>query len=355
MNLLVFNIRTDADHPTQGVTTLWLNKLSKYFNHISVITMHKGRLELEDNIEVYSVGGECGYSRIRKTKNFYQIIFKILRRKKIHGCFTHMAVLFVLMGGPILALKRIPIVTWYSHSVINPTMIGAFFLSNTVITASPDSFRIKSQKVQITGHGIDTGQYSRKKTEPGALFTIGSVGRISRIKNYETLIRALGLLMNEGIDSFQAKLYGNIQTRDDEDYKKYVESLIKRLGLEGKVDLPGPITRDQVPEIASNFDVFVNMLSKGGAGKAVLEAMSLEIPTLICTPSFNPFFLKQDRELLVFNPNSPLSLKEKLKGLMFLPEEERIQLGGRLRKIVLQRHSLGNLAKRIKDIFQEIQ
>ncbi|MBW1723316.1 MAG: hypothetical protein JRJ78_14830 [Deltaproteobacteria bacterium] len=35
MNLLVFNIRTDADHPTQGVTTGWLNALGARFEHIS--------------------------------------------------------------------------------------------------------------------------------------------------------------------------------------------------------------------------------------------------------------------------------------------------------------------------------
>ena len=148
MNILVFNITTDADHPTQGVTTKWLNSLAAHFNQVHVITVHKGRLDLKDNIAVYSVGGELGYSKTRKTINFYKLLFKILRQNEIHGCFTHMAVLFLLMGGPILVIKKIMRVTWYAHSVLNPVMIGAYFISNVIITASPDSFRIKSSKIR---------------------------------------------------------------------------------------------------------------------------------------------------------------------------------------------------------------
>ena len=355
MNLLVFNIRTDAEHPTQGVTTRWLNELAKHFDHIFVITMHKGRLDLHDNIDVYSVGGEVGNSRIRKAVNFYKLLFRILRRNDIHGCFTHMAVLFALLGGPIFVVKRIPMVTWYAHSVINPVMIGAYLLSSKVITASQDSFRIKSRKVNITGHGIDTNHYSKEKMNSNNTFLIGSVGRISRIKNYELLLHSLKLLINDGIDSFTVKLYGNIQTRDDEVYKSNLENLLKRLDLADKVDFPGPLTNKQVPEVMSSFDVFVNMLSKGGVGKAVLEAMSTKVPTLICTPAFNPYLTEEDRKLLVFRPNNPVSLKQKLKGIMKVPEEKRIELGKRLREMVIKEHSLNHLALDIKDTFCQVR
>ena len=353
MNLLVFNIRTDADHPTQGVTTKWLNKLADHFDHISVITMHKGRIDLKDNIDVYSIGGELGYSRIKKTINFYKLLNKILRQNNIYGCFTHMAVLFILMGGPILALRKIPRVTWYAHSVINPVMIISYFLSNAVITASPDSFRIMSPKVYVTGHGIDTEHYSKHPSPPNSLFTIGSVGRITKYKHYETLLKAGKLLMDDGIDSFQIKLYGNIQTRDDEKYMGYLDHLVKGLGLGETVDFAGPLTGEQVPAVVSHFDVFVNMLSKGGAGKAVLEAMSMEVPTIICTPAFNRYLSKEDRDKLIFKPNDPKSLKEKLKRMMKITGDERIELGKNLRNIVLNEHSLDNLALKIKNAFLE--
>ena len=353
MNLLVFNIRTDADHPTQGVTTRWLNKLAEYFDHIYVITMHKGRLELKQNIDVYSIGGELGYSRMRKLVIFYKLLFTILKDHEIKGCFTHMAVLSLLLGGPFLALKGVPRITWYAHSVINPVLIGAYLNSNVIITPSPDSFRINSKKVHVTGHGIDTSHYSRIKKDSEEGFIIGSVGRISKIKNYETLIKALSLLVEDGIDSFQVKLYGNTQTQDDEAYRRFLEKLVNKLGLENKIYFPGPITGDQVPKIVSTFDIFINMLSKGGAGKAVLEAMSIEVPTLICTPAFNKKFSEKDHEMLVFRPNDPESLKNKLKELMNTTEEKRIQIGKRLRKIVIEEHSLDNLALNIVNILMK--
>ena len=228
MNLLVFNIRTDAKHPTQGVTSRWLNELADNFDQIFVITMHKGHIDLKMNIHVYSVGGELGYSRIRKTKEFYKLLFNILRHNRIDGCFTHMAVWFVFLGGAVLAVKGIPRVTWYAHSVINPIMLGACLLSNAIITASPDSFRIKSGKVHVTGHGIDTDHYSKRRREEKESFIIGSVGRISRIKNYETLIHSQKLLTDDGVDSFHVKLYGNIQTGDDKAYMKYLINLLNK-------------------------------------------------------------------------------------------------------------------------------
>ena len=356
MNLLVFNIRTDADHPTQGVTTLWLNKLAERFDRIFVITMHRGRLALRENIEVYSVGGELGHGRLRKAVAFYRLLWGLLREREIHGCLTHMAVLFTLMGGLLLALKRVPTVTWYAHSAMTPVTLGAYILSHAVITASEDSFRIRSPKVHVIGHGIDTDHYRRKRSQGrGGAFLVGSVGRISRIKGYETLLHALKLLVEQGMERFQVVLYGNIQTRDDEVYRDRLERLVKELSLEEKVMFPGPLSSSQVPETVSRFDAFANMLSKGGAGKAVLEAMSMEVPTLICTPAFDRVLSREDRNLLVFDAENPASLKEKLEGLMSLDEQERAALGRRLRGIVLKEHSLDNWASRLKGIIEDLR
>lgn len=354
VNLLVLNIRVDADHPTQGVTTLWLKALAGHFDHIYVITMHKGRLDLPENVSVFSIGGELGYSKIKKTLNFYKLLFSILKNNRIQGCFTHMASYLIFMGGPILVFKRIPRITWYAHSVINPVMMGAFLYSNAIITASADSFRIKSRKVHITGHGIETEHYSRRATKLNDTFTIGSIGRISRIKNYETLLHALKLLLDEGINSFKVKLYGNIQTEDDKKYKIFLENLVREYGLEKKVNFCNPVSGNQVPEILSGFDIFVNILSRGGAGKAVLEAMSTEVPTLICTSAFNQFLSYEDRKLLVFRPNDSNDLKFKIKNMMLLPKEKNVQIGKRLRNLVLQEHSLKNLSIKISNLFKSI-
>lgn len=353
MNLLVFNIRTDADHPTQGVTTRWLNELSKHFDHLYVITMNKGRMALRGNIDVYSVGGERSLGRVKKGVAFYRHLFRVLKGCEIHGCFAHMAVLFVLLGGPVLRWRNVPIIMWYAHSVINPAMVSATWFSRRIITASPDSFRYKSGKVRITGHGIDTEHYSRKPCVKGQVFRIGSVGRISRVKDYETLLQAVHLLKKEGIVDFEVHLYGNVQTPSDREYQSRLLTLVKSLALRENVAFPGPLTGDQVPEVVSGFDVFVNMLSRGGAGKAVLEAMSIECPTLICTPAFNRWLSRDDQDLLVFKAGDPVSLKERLKGIMTLSEDDRRRMGRRLRQIVVQGHSLKALAERIRSIVEE--
>ena len=67
------------------------------------------------------------------------------------------------------------------------------------VTASRESYRLSSDKVIVTGHGIDTERFrplaeSGKSRKEQALL---SVGRISPRKNYETLIKAMDILVHK--------------------------------------------------------------------------------------------------------------------------------------------------------------
>src|SRR5690554_4141258 len=115
IRLLLFNLLTDADDSNLGFTTQWINGLAERCAAIDVVTMGMGRVDVADNVRVYSVGKERGYSAARRVIEFYRVVLPLLWRYRYTHCFAHMMPLFAVMGAPFLKMRRIPIVLWYAH------------------------------------------------------------------------------------------------------------------------------------------------------------------------------------------------------------------------------------------------
>src|SRR5690606_4200487 len=109
LRLLWFNLATDADSPTQGFATDWINAVAARCDAIDVLTMRAGRIEVADNVRVFSVGKEKGYGDARRAVEFYRILIRLLREHPYDACFAHIQALFAMMGTPLLKPRRIPI------------------------------------------------------------------------------------------------------------------------------------------------------------------------------------------------------------------------------------------------------
>src|SRR5262245_17540345 len=96
MNLLLFNLATDADDTVLGFTTDWLSTFSQYFTNIYVITMRSGKFQLPSNVSVYSIGKERGCSRPRRMLEFYRCLRRILKSHDVDVCFAHMIPIFAV-------------------------------------------------------------------------------------------------------------------------------------------------------------------------------------------------------------------------------------------------------------------
>ena len=89
MRLLLFNLATDREDPILGFTTRWICALAQRVESIHVITMTSGRVDVPDNVEVYSVGKERGYSEARRVIEFYRLLVRVLRKNRIDVCFSN--------------------------------------------------------------------------------------------------------------------------------------------------------------------------------------------------------------------------------------------------------------------------
>ena len=345
MNLLLFNLALDADDPILNFTTRWVNRLAQFYDRIDVITMRAGRVEVEPNVCVHSVGKEKGYGEARRAIEFYSILAQLLRERHYDACFAHMMPLFAVMGAPLLRLVHTPITLWYTHRSAHRILQLATAVSARVVTAAPDSFPLKTDKLRVIGHGIDTDFFTpialMDESRPHHFDApcIVQVARLMPIKRQADVIRAL-----PDVPGAQAVFVGDVPPDVDPSYRDQLEALARDLGVTERVTFAG----NQPPNIVHTWNlrasVAINLSPPGLFDKAVLEAMSCAVPTLVINPAFDPLLGEYANRLRI---DSPDQLAPRLRDLLALSDLERRKIGMILRERVVAAHSLDGLIERL--------
>ncbi len=118
---------------------------------------------------------------------------------------------------------------------------------------------VLSDKVSLISPGVDVNRFRkklnnknlRKKIEvPESASLLLSVGRLSRRKGFDMVIRALPELIQEGVDAY----YVIIGIGEDYDY---LNKIIRELDLENRVFLLGHVPMDDLPYWYNECDLFV--------------------------------------------------------------------------------------------------
>ena len=354
MRILLFNLATDLDDPFLAFTVHWIRALAKYVDHIDVITMRMGRAEAPDNVCVYSVGKEKGYSEPRRFFEFYRILLRLLAQHRYDVCFAHMMPLFAVMAGPILWVKKIPIVLWYAHKSVTLILRLATAFAKRVVTASAESFRIASPKVRVIGHGVDTERFVPvHKLTAKHPFSILSVSRISKVKRIDLLIEAVVYMRQTHPDlSVCVNIVGGPLTEQDLLYDAQLRKLVQQHDLQNDVHFEGSQAFESIISFYQAADCFVNMSETGSVDKAVLEAMSCGVPVIANEVYAGIVDAQLSQQLII--AREPETLGERLVWLMSLSGQERRRLGEELRAIVIRDHALEPRCVRILEEFKEL-
>jgi glycosyltransferase involved in cell wall biosynthesis len=355
MRLLLFNLATDEDDPILGFTTRWIRALAARLDFIHVVTMRMGRIELPNNVRVYSVGKERGYSEPRRVIEFYKILAQIVREERVDVCFSHMNPLFTVLAGPFLRFYKIPIVTWYAHPKATWILKVAHRLSDRMVASFRTSYPYKHDKLSVIGQGIDTQLFSPRAqalTEDPPI--ILCVGRLSPVKDHSTLIEAAALLRQKWNRPFRVVIVGGPATSRDEPYVLSLRQQVKRLGLGDTVCFEPAITLNLIPEWYRRCTVYVNMTSTGSGDKVVWEAMACGAVCVVANAGFKEM-LGSYADRCLYDFGNPEQLVERLNWVLSLLQTERAQMGAVLRRQVESMHGLSGLADRLVNIFISVR
>ena len=343
LRLLLFNLKTDADAPILGFTTRWVNRLAPYCAFIDVITMQAGRLDVAENVRVYSVGREKGYSEPRRVLEFYRLLLPLLLSRRYDACFAHMMPLFAGMAGPLLTLWGIPTTLWYTHRQVSNQLRLGLWMSHRVVSAVPDSFPIETDKLRAIGHGIDTAFYAPGGESSGSPVIV-QVARLMPIKHQMTLFRAA-----QGFD-VEVVLVGGVPDAQSTAYRDELVRLADELAI--RVTFAGDQPPEGVRDWYRRATVAVNLSPVGLFDKAALEAMACGVPTIVSNSAFDPVLGEHVEALRIARPDDVDGLAARLRALLALPESDRGHMGTALRARTIEAHSLDRMMGRLLQVLQ---
>jgi glycosyltransferase involved in cell wall biosynthesis len=346
-NLLIITQKVNADDDLLGFFVGWLNEFSKNFDNVFVITLEKGNYDLPPNVLVYSLGKEKNNSKITRAYNFYKWLFKLA--PKSDGIFAHMSPIFVVASWPVAVLYGKRIILWYLHRSVTLRLKLAEKLCYKIVTASEKSLQIKSHKIIETGHGIQIDRFETTRNWSDKKLEVLSIGRISKIKNYETLLEATRILKDKNFD-FRIKIIGQPIMRDDVEYYKHLISLNDKFGLTNTVEFVGFVPYSQIARYYKEADLVVGLTPYGGIDKVVLEGMASGCLVLTSNDANREYF-GHYADNLIFNHHDPVNLANKIESLNRMSAEQKKEISNFLVDAVSRHHNLAQTIKSISNLF----
>lgn len=344
MRLLIITQRVDINDDNLGFFHRWLEKFSEKLEKVYVICLWQGEYNLPQNVHVFSMGKEKGFIKIWQFALLQKYLLEIL--PKVNGVFFHMCPVYAIASFPLAKIFSKKTALWFLHKSVNWKLRLAEKCVDRILTASKESCRLKNRKkIKIVGHGIDTAVFqpqNQKLNLKNQKFIILSVGRISPIKDQETLIEAVDILVNqENIKDIGVKFIGTPLESHEKEYFAKLRNLTQEKRLENYVEFLGGMPNNEMPEYYQEADLFISLSHTGSIDKAVLEAMASEKPVLTC----NEAFLNILQPKYLFRKNDAGDLAEKIINLRETKEDAS------LREIVVNNYNLDNLISKIISFF----
>lgn len=353
MKLLMVTRKIDRDDWLAGHSYEWARALSeelkKSGGSLKVICLGKGNIEgLE--AEVYSLGKEWGVSRWRRYCRLFGLSWKLVRQGD--GIFCHQNPEYAIVMAPAAFVFRKQIVSWYTHKSVTWKTRLMLAVSKSVLTASKESFRIPSAKVQSVGHGIDTEKFKAPENRTkGNKYQIITVGRISPVKDLETMLLAVKeLVQQRKEEDIKLHIIGDTGLPEQESYLQSLKDLVSNSGLGEHVAFEPSVPHERVQEVYQGADLFLNMSQTGSLDKAVLEAMASQCPVITANEAFSDM-LSPFAEWTLTKQNDQHMLAEKILAIKNFKPADLAALTGNLRRIVVESHSLEKLASVILSNF----
>lgn len=258
MKLLICTQAVDDKDSDLGFFVRWIEEFAKHCEKVTVICLREGKHKLPTNVNVITLGAG---SRRQRASKFILLAWKL--RKEYDAVFVHMNPEYIVVAGMLWRLVNKRIALWYTHKSINLKLRVAVLFSNTIFTASRESFRLKSEKVHVMGHGIDTDFFSPDPSVVRGDWLI-SVGRLMKSKRHDLALR---IAAQEGKE---LRIAGEGPERD------HLEALAHELGA--RVQFLGALTQLQLRDEYRKASFLVHTSETGSLDKVVLEALACGLP-----------------------------------------------------------------------------
>ncbi|MGH7141438.1 MAG: glycosyltransferase family 4 protein [Minisyncoccia bacterium] len=261
MRLLITTQAVDRSDPILGFFCRWIEEFAKHCEKVTVICLREGEHDLPDNVRVYALGNFHIARKIIRAVRFYRLLWGL--RRDYDAVFVHMNPEYAVLGGWWWWLAGKKAGLWYTHKNVDFKLRVAEKFVDVIFTASKESFRLPTKKLQIMGHGIDTDFFC-----PDAGVARGthwlSVGRLDKTKRHDAAIR------DAGSAGRALRIAGEGSEREN------LEALAREIGA--RVEFLGGISQERLRDEYRRAALLVHRSATGSLDKVVLEAAACGLP-----------------------------------------------------------------------------
>jgi glycosyltransferase involved in cell wall biosynthesis len=348
MRRLVFiTQQVDPRHPALAATVPKIRALAELVDEVVVLADRALPGALPDNCRSLSFASR---TKVGRGAKFEAALAGELRPRPT-AIVAHMCPIYAVLAAPLARPLGVPLVLWFTHWKRTRTLEAAEKAATAVASVDERSFPIDSRKVVAIGHGIDLDDFPcRPQGQRANDFRVASLGRYSPAKGLETIVRAVSLSVQQGLD-IRLEVHGPALSAAEREHKGELEQLVRELGLGARVRLDSAVLRSEVPEVLHRADCLVNNMEAGAPDKIVYEAGASCLPVIASNPVFDEFLDK----LLVrlqFARDDPEQLAGRMERLAAMQPAQRAAIGRVLRERVAAGHSVRHWAERILEVAQ---
>jgi glycosyltransferase involved in cell wall biosynthesis len=183
---------------------------------------------------------------------------------------------------------------------------------------------------------------------------LGVVAQLSPWKGQDTAIEALKQVCEEGLDAHllligSAKFRARATRFDNEGYVARLRAMVADAGLQDRVSWLGE--RNDVPELVGALDILLLPSWEEPFGRALIEAMALQVPVIATAVGGPPEILADGREGLLLPPRQPHAWARAIRELAANPERRR-EMGCAGRRRVEQSFTTARHVAAVREVYE---
>ncbi|MCM8825817.1 MAG: glycosyltransferase family 4 protein, partial [Candidatus Omnitrophica bacterium] len=207
----------------------------------------------------------------------------------------------------------------------------------------------KPESIRIVYNGIKFNPYLNIKKEPHEGFIVGGIGRLTKLKGFQYLIRAVAIA-KKTVPEIELWIIG------DGPYKKRLEWLSKKLKINAQ------FLKGRAPDFLPKIDLLVaphietETMIKGMTpwlGRSVYEAQLAKVPTLTTLNGIQKgTYIKTGRELIA----PPSDVETMARAIIFAvnhPEEIKVMTEN-AKHFVMANFSIEQMVEKTLKVYQEL-
>lgn len=246
----------------------------------------------------------------------------------VHGPHDLASIPLISMGTKVREAKFVVAISHYARAQV-------------LRFAEPED----EPKVRIVRCGIDGAYLGQCYVPPPQEPRLVCVARFDPEKGHAVLLEAAARLARSGV-AFQLDLIGDGALRPE------IERAIRRLGLEGRVDLSGWLGSAQVRDRLLGSRLFVLPSFAEGLPVVLMEALAMGRPVIATYVAGIPELVVDGENGWLVPASSVDDLELALRKALSATEEEHRRMGTRGRERALAQHDVDTEAKKLAELIR---